>query len=49
MLFKPNLEFAASLDFDWFCGGHGNIGEHSDFSFYISYLDEMAALIAARR
>jgi glyoxylase-like metal-dependent hydrolase (beta-lactamase superfamily II) len=46
VLFKPNLEFAASLDFDWFCGGHGNIGEHSDFSFYISYLDEMAALIS---
>jgi glyoxylase-like metal-dependent hydrolase (beta-lactamase superfamily II) len=46
VLFKPNLEFARSLDFDWFCGGHGNIGEHSDFSFYISYLDEMAALIS---
>jgi glyoxylase-like metal-dependent hydrolase (beta-lactamase superfamily II) len=46
VLFKPNLEFARSLDFDWFCGGHGNIGEHSDFSFYIDYLDEVSALIS---
>jgi hypothetical protein len=46
VLFKPNLEFASSLDFDWFSGGHGNIGDHADFSFYISYLDEMTALIS---
>jgi hypothetical protein len=45
VLFKPNLEFARSLDFDWFCGGHGNIGEKSDFDFYLSYLDEVAALV----
>ncbi|HEY4152201.1 MAG TPA: hypothetical protein VGM38_02655, partial [Pseudolysinimonas sp.] len=41
----PNLEFARSLDFDWFCGGHGNIGEKSDFDFYLSYLDEVASLV----
>ena len=46
MLFKPNLEFARSLEFDWFCGGHGNIGEKSDFDFYLSYLDEVAALVS---
>jgi glyoxylase-like metal-dependent hydrolase (beta-lactamase superfamily II) len=45
VLFKPNLEFARSLEFDWFCGGHGNIGEKSDFDFYLSYLDEVAALV----
>jgi glyoxylase-like metal-dependent hydrolase (beta-lactamase superfamily II) len=45
VLFKPNLQFARDLDFDWFCGGHGNIGEKSDFDFYIDYLDEVAALI----
>src|SRR5262252_8745114 len=45
VLFKPNLEFARSLDFDWFCGGHGNIGEKSDFDFYLTYLDEVAALV----
>jgi glyoxylase-like metal-dependent hydrolase (beta-lactamase superfamily II) len=45
VLFKPNLEYANSLDFDWFCGGHGNIGDHADFSFYISYLDELTGLI----
>jgi glyoxylase-like metal-dependent hydrolase (beta-lactamase superfamily II) len=45
VLFKPNLEFARSLDFDWFCGGHGNIGEKSDFDFYLSYLDEVASLV----
>ena len=45
VLFKPNLEFARSLEFDWFCGGHGNIGEKSDFDFYLTYLDEVAALV----
>ncbi len=45
VLFRPNLEFARSLEFDWFCGGHGNIGEKSDFDFYLSYLDEVAALV----
>ena len=45
VLFKPNLEFARSLDFDWFCGGHGNIGEKSDFDFYLTYLDEVAKLV----
>jgi glyoxylase-like metal-dependent hydrolase (beta-lactamase superfamily II) len=45
VLFRPNLEFARSLDFDWFCGGHGNIGEKSDFDFYLSYLDDVAALV----
>jgi len=46
VLFKPNLQFARGLDFDWFSGGHGNIGEKSDFDFYISYLDELTELIA---
>jgi glyoxylase-like metal-dependent hydrolase (beta-lactamase superfamily II) len=45
VLFKPNLQFARDLEFDWFCGGHGNIGEKSDFAFYINYLDELADLI----
>jgi glyoxylase-like metal-dependent hydrolase (beta-lactamase superfamily II) len=45
VLFRPNLEFARSLDFDWFCGGHGNIGEKSDFDFYLTYLDEVAELV----
>jgi len=45
VLFRPNLEFARSLDFDWFCGGHGNIGEKSDFDFYLMYLDEVAGLV----
>lgn len=45
MLFKPNLEFARSLEFDWFCGGHGNIGEKSDFDVYLTYLDEVAGLV----
>jgi len=45
VLFKPNLQFARDLEFDWFCGGHGNIGEKSDFAFYINYLDELAELI----
>jgi glyoxylase-like metal-dependent hydrolase (beta-lactamase superfamily II) len=45
VLFKPNLEFARDLEFDWFCGGHGNIGEKSDFDFYVNYLDELTELI----
>jgi len=45
VLFKPNLEFARDLEFDWFSGGHGNIGEKSDFDFYINYLDEVTELI----
>jgi glyoxylase-like metal-dependent hydrolase (beta-lactamase superfamily II) len=46
VLFKPNLEFARGLEFDWFSGGHGNIGEKSDFDFYINYLDELTDLIS---
>lgn len=45
VLFKPNLEFARGLEFDWFSGGHGNIGEKSDFDFYVNYLDEVTELI----
>ncbi len=45
VLFRPNLEFARSLEFDWFCGGHGNIGEKSDFDVYLTYLDEVASLV----
>jgi glyoxylase-like metal-dependent hydrolase (beta-lactamase superfamily II) len=45
VLFRPNLQFARDLEFDWFSGGHGNIGEKSDFDFYLSYLDEVAALV----
>ena len=40
VLFRPNLEF------DWFCGGHGNIGEKSDFDFYLRYLAEVEQLVA---
>jgi glyoxylase-like metal-dependent hydrolase (beta-lactamase superfamily II) len=46
VLFRPNLRFARDLDFDWFSGGHGNVGEKSDFDFYLAYLDEVAALVA---
>lgn len=45
VLFKPNLQFARDLEFDWFSGGHGNIGEKSDFDFYLGYLDEVTELI----
>ena len=45
VLFRANLRFARDLDFDWFSGGHGNVGEKADFDFYLSYLDEVAALI----
>jgi glyoxylase-like metal-dependent hydrolase (beta-lactamase superfamily II) len=46
VLFKPNLEFARDLEWDWFSGGHGNIGEKPDFDFYIRYLDEVTDLIS---
>jgi glyoxylase-like metal-dependent hydrolase (beta-lactamase superfamily II) len=46
VLFRPNLEFARGLEFDWFCGGHGNIGEKSDFDFYLRYLAEVERLVA---
>ena len=45
VLLAANLEFIRSLEFDWFCGGHGNIGEKSDFDFYLTYLDEVAGLV----
>ena len=45
VLFQANLRFAAGLDYGWFSGGHGNVGEKSDFDFYLSYLDEVAALV----
>jgi glyoxylase-like metal-dependent hydrolase (beta-lactamase superfamily II) len=45
VLLAPNLEFVRSLEFDWFCGGHGNIGEKSDIDFYLNYMGEVAALV----
>jgi glyoxylase-like metal-dependent hydrolase (beta-lactamase superfamily II) len=45
VLLAANLEFIRSLDFDWFCGGHGNIGEKSDVDFYLTYLNDVAALV----
>jgi len=45
VLLAANLEFIRSLEFDWFCGGHGNIGEKSDVDFYLNYLDDVAALV----
>jgi glyoxylase-like metal-dependent hydrolase (beta-lactamase superfamily II) len=44
-LLPANLEFIRSLEFDWFCGGHGNIGEKSDVGLYLSYLGDAAALV----
>lgn len=46
VLFRTNLEFARDLEWDWFSGGHGNIGERSDFDFYLRFLDEMEEVIA---
>ena len=45
VLLPANLEFIRSLEFNWLCGGHGNIGEKSDVDFYLNYLDEVAALV----
>jgi len=45
VLLAANLEFIRSLEFDWFCGGHGNIGEKSDVDFYLNYLEEVGALV----
>jgi glyoxylase-like metal-dependent hydrolase (beta-lactamase superfamily II) len=45
VLFRANLRFARDLDFEWFSGGHGNVGDKSDFDFYLSYLDEVAELV----
>jgi hypothetical protein len=45
VLLPDNLEFIRSQEFDWFCGGHGNIGEKSDVDFYLKYLEEVTALV----
>jgi hypothetical protein len=44
VLLPANLEFIRSLEFDWFCGGHGNIGEKSDVGFYLNYIADVTAL-----
>lgn len=46
VLFRTNLEFARDLEWDWFSGGHGNIGERSDFDFYLRYLSELEDIIS---
>ena len=45
VLLPANLEFIRSQEFNWFCGGHGNIGEKSDVDFYLNYLDEVTTLV----
>jgi glyoxylase-like metal-dependent hydrolase (beta-lactamase superfamily II) len=40
-----SLEFIRSLEFDWFRGGHGTIGEKPDVDSYLNYPDDAAALV----
>lgn len=36
-----NLKEANALDWDFFTGGHGNVGAHADFDFHLAFIDEL--------
>lgn len=38
-----NLKEANGLDWDYFNGGHGNVGSHDDFAFHLAFIDDLIA------
>lgn len=38
---ESNLREAAALDWDYFVGGHGNIGSKQDFEFQLTFLNDL--------
>ncbi|WPC75391.1 MBL fold metallo-hydrolase [Vibrio porteresiae] len=41
-----NLEQANGLDWTYFSGGHGNIGSHADFAFYLQFIADLKSAVA---
>ncbi len=44
---QDNLRAANALDWDYFNGGHGNVGSHDDFAFHLAFIDDLIAAVGA--
>lgn len=42
---EQNLETANALNWDYFNGGHGNIGSHADFAFHLKFIEELKSAV----
>jgi len=42
---EQNLKTANALDWDYFNGGHGNIGSHDDFAFHLKFISDLKAAV----
>ncbi|WP_456297057.1 MBL fold metallo-hydrolase [Vibrio sp. AK197] len=40
-----NLNTANALDWDYFNGGHGNVGSHADFAFHLKFISDLKAAV----
>ncbi|MDW6005056.1 MBL fold metallo-hydrolase [Vibrio mangrovi] len=43
---ESNLKEANALDWDYFSGGHGNVGSHDDFTFHLKFIADLKAAVA---
>lgn len=43
---EQNLKDANAMNWDYFSGGHGNIGSHDDFSFHLQFIADLKAAVA---
>ena len=42
---RENLKAADALPWDYFSGGHGNVGAHADFAFSLKFIDDLQAAV----
>lgn len=47
MYLEDNLRAADALPWDYFNGGHGNIGSHEDFAFHLRFIADLRAAVGA--
>ncbi|MBM6551480.1 MBL fold metallo-hydrolase [Marinomonas ostreistagni] len=40
-----NLKTANAMDWDYFNGGHGNVGSHEDFNFHLQFIADLEAAV----
>ncbi|WKV48853.1 MBL fold metallo-hydrolase [Dickeya fangzhongdai] len=43
---EQNLRAADALPWDYFSGGHGNVGSHADFTFHLKFINDLKAAVA---
>lgn len=42
---EQNLKTANAMNWDYFNGGHGNIGSHADFAFHLKFINDLKSAV----